>query len=86
MKGGKESSLAIKCFQMFTFHTIIYISDLLTVLLLKFFSSGWLNVQIMHAPLSIMYTKVFMKISYSLTRWWLSSAHLQCDQQLDVYQ
>lgn len=83
---GKDNSLTIKRFQMFTFH-IIYTLGLFTVLLLKkFLSSGWLNVQFMHALMIIMYTKVFIKTTHSLYRWWLSSAHLQCDQWLDVYQ
>lgn len=81
---GKDNSLTIKRFQMFTFH-IFYTLDLFTVLLLKkSLSSGWLNVQFMHALMIVMYTKVFMKTSYSLYRWSLSSAHLQCDQWLDV--
>lgn len=76
MTGGKDSSLAIKCFQVFMFHSIIYISGLFTVLLLnKFFSSGRLNVQFIHALMNILYTKVLMKIIYSLNRQWLSSAH-----------
>lgn len=63
---------------------IIFISGLFTALLLKKFF--WMGTCVIYACSNGFYVcQGFMKISYSLKRRWLSSAHFQCDQWLGVY-